>query len=200
MIKKKSKNDIETRIENLKRQIEKAAEEGIVSFGEGNCPPEIKEKFLEYVLAFETGAHLCIFDVLIKNGISLPEPDDLDDNQLTKKLWETIQLLSLLGAYLYNTDHLSDRELYEHLWHESLREQVFLHPGNSDYAYCIDMIGSGSDEDIFIDLKYYSDEKHRRWWADEFPQDVIPAREEKPYDRDRHLPQKDMWSKGKVCN
>ena len=28
--------------------------------------------------------------------------------------------------YLENTNHLSDRELYAHLWHETLREPVVL--------------------------------------------------------------------------
>jgi hypothetical protein len=37
-------------------------------------------------------------------------------------------------------------------------------------------------------LKYFADEKTREEWRSDNPEDPIPAREARPYDRDRHLP------------
>ena len=100
-----------------------------------DCSAEIEEKFWESVLAFEQGEQSQLFQELVKGGLSLPASDELDDRQLTKKLWVTIHALSLLGVFLYNTEHLSDRELYEHLWKDVLREEDVIQPTNQNYAY-----------------------------------------------------------------
>lgn len=57
----------------------------------------------------ESWTPLC--DTLAEIGIALPPPEDLTDGQLSAKLWEVIEALAFLGAYLEHTDHLSDREL-----------------------------------------------------------------------------------------
>ena len=103
-------------------------------------------------------------------------------------MWEVIRGLALLGAYLHNTDHLSDRELYEYLWTDALREPAVLQPTDPDFAYHFDLIGSGSEEDTRLYLKYYADEKERRSWAKEWPEDILPDHEQPPFDRDRQLP------------
>ncbi len=64
-------------------------------------------------------------------------------------------------------------------------------PPNPDSACHLDIIGSGSEEDIEIALKYYDDEEERAFWREQFPEDPIPDHEDPPYDRDRHLPQRD---------
>ncbi len=79
--------------------------------------------------------------------------------------------MASLGAYLLHTNHLSDRELYEYLYHDGLREEAVLFPENPSYAYMIDLTGSGSEEDNQIYLKYYADEEHRRQWAHDWPDD-----------------------------
>ena len=93
-----------------------------------------------------------------------------------------------MGAYLLHTDHLSDRELYEYLYNDGLREEAVLFPENPSYAYMIDLIGSGSEEDNQTYLKYYADEEHRKQWAFDWPDDVIPEHEDPPFDRDQYLP------------
>ena len=84
--------------------------------------------------------------------------------------------------------HLSDRELYDYLYHDGLREEAVLFPENPSYAYMIDLTGSGSDEDNQIYLKYYADEEHRRQWAHDWPDDMLPEHEDPPFDRDQFLP------------
>jgi hypothetical protein len=196
MSKDESGKERTARIEKLKRKIEEMTGEKPVSIGSGKCSPELKEKFWEYVLAFEEGQHSPLFDTLINGGLSLPAPDELNDVNLTGKLWEVIYALALLGVFLHNTDHLNDRELYENLWHDSLREEGFIQPSNQDYAFHIDIIGSGSEEDVLVFLKYYADEEERGWWKNEYSQDDFPASEQRPYDRDRHLPKREKWEEG----
>jgi hypothetical protein len=55
-------------------------------------------------------------------------------------------------------------------------------------AWRIDLIGSGSEEDIYLWMKYYADEETRRQWKSDFPDYEMPEHEDPPYDRDRHLP------------
>jgi hypothetical protein len=38
-------------------------------------------------------------------------------------------------------------------------------------------------------LKYYADDDMRRRWSEAWPDDPMPERAAKPYDRDRYLPQ-----------
>ena len=178
-------------IEELKRQIREVA--GPVAFGGGACPPEIEERFLEQVLAFEREDAVPLFDRLIHAGVRLPSPEEVSDGDLHHTLWQVIRALALLGAYLQCTNHLSDRELYSHLWHETLREPTVLLPHDPAFSMHLDLIGSGSEEDMAIYLRYYADATTRLEWAGEFPDVAMPAHEEPPYDRDRLLPQRD-WN------
>jgi hypothetical protein len=83
---------------------------------------------------------------------------------------------------------LSDRQLYTELWGEILREPMVLMPDEASFACHIDMIGSGSEEDMLLYMKYYADERERRSWLEEWPDDRLPEHEDPPYDRDRTLP------------
>ncbi|MEI7869901.1 MAG: hypothetical protein WCI11_18595 [Candidatus Methylumidiphilus sp.] len=65
-------------------------------------------------------------------------------------------------------------------------------PIDGDSAWHVDLVGSGSEEDIERYLRYYADEKTRQDWAKDFPDDVVPEHETPPYDRDRHLPTRDQ--------
>jgi hypothetical protein len=129
------------------------------------------------------------FDTLVAMGIELPPPDDLPDGQLSAKLWEVIEALAFLGAYLEHTDHLSDRELYSQLWSEELREASLFLPNDPDSAWHIDFVGSGSEEDVALFLTYYADEEERQDWAEDWWDGPLPNPKPRPHDRDRHLPQ-----------
>ena len=83
--------------------------------------------------------------------------------------------------------------MYERLWNHLLREPVTLMPDNPDFACHIDVIGCCSQEDLQIYLKHYADEETRKQWARDSPDDVIPAHEDPPYDRDRYLPEPSIY-------
>src|SRR6266849_2490807 len=110
--KRRKPEDPEERIETLRRQAEELMGESVTFDESKSCPAEIEEKFLEHMIAFEQAEGTPLFDRLVQGGLALPPPEALDDAALTAKLWEVIQGLSLLGACLHATDHLSDRALY----------------------------------------------------------------------------------------
>ena len=177
--------DQEKRIEKLRAELEKLG--GMVS-EDADLPADLEEEFLKHVLEFETTEPLTLLQWLENAGVEVPPPEHLDDAQLHPKLWEIINQMASLGAYLHSTNHLSDRELYEHLYHESLREETVLFPENPSFVYGIDLVGSGSDEDIFLWMKHYADEETRTQWLKDFPDYEMPSHEDPPYDRDKDLP------------
>jgi len=176
----------EKRIAKLREELEKLG---------GSCgtiedmPADVEEEFLRHVLEYETAQPITLYCLLENAGLDIPPAADLDDVSLRTKLQEIIEQMSSLGAYLLHTNHLSDRELYVHLYEDSLREEAVLFPENSSYAYMIDLTGSGSDEDNRIYLEYYANEEQRKQWANDWPDDPMPHHNEAAFDRDRHLPQ-----------
>ena len=176
----------EERIAKLRQEVERLGG-GTMSLE--SMPADMEEEFLRHVLEYESAEPISLLRLLENSGLEVPPGDRFDDEQLAIKLKQIIERMASLGAYLLHTDHLSDRALYEYLYHDGLREEAVLFPENPSYAYMIDLTGSGSDEDNRIYLKYYADEEHRRQWANDWPDDALPDHEAPPFDRDRFLPQ-----------
>jgi len=180
--------DRDIRIEKLRENIKEVAGQEVFSGKTADCDPEVEEAFLENVLALESHGFVRPCDVLVRDGISLPPPEELDDPALSAKLRELIRELAGRRLFLHSTDHLSDRELYSWLWKDALREELMgfgLPFGNCH----LDVLGGCSEEDLVLQMRYYGDESHRAWWAAEFPDFPMPPREKPPFDRDRQLPQ-----------
>jgi hypothetical protein len=189
--KPKAEEDPEKRIEDLKRRAEELCG-GQMEVGTlDDCSAETEEAFWQQLVNYEEAPWTTNFEQLEKAGVLLPPPDSLKDDELTAKLWEVIQKLALLHVFIEQTDHLSDRELYAHLWTDSLREETKALPMAANSAYHIQMLGSGSEEDNLLYLKYYADDASRQQWQEDFPGDPIPRHEDPPYDRDRVLPKPD---------
>jgi hypothetical protein len=176
----------EERINKLRAELEKIG--GSTATLE-SMPADMEEEFLRHVLEYETAEQISLLRLLENSGMEVLAPESLDDDALKIKLKEMIDRMASLGAYVLHTNHVSDRDLYEYLFHEALREETVLFPENPSYAYMIDLTGSGSEDDNQTYLKYYADEQYRRQWAHDWPNDPIPEREEPPFDRDRFLPQ-----------
>jgi hypothetical protein len=181
----------ENKIEALKRQAEELCGGPMEVGSLEDCPAEAEEAFWKQVADYEEAPWTTHLQQLENAGVSLPKPDSLKDEELTAKLWDVIQKLALLHVFIEQTDHLSDRELYTHLWTDSLREETKALPLAANSACHIQMLGSGSEEDNLLYLKYYADDDFRRHWHEDFPSDPIPRHEDPLYDRDRVLPKPD---------
>jgi hypothetical protein len=179
-------SDQEERIAKLRQEVEKL---GGNTMSLESMPADMEEEFLRHVLEYESAEPISLLKLLINSGLEVPAPNELDDETLSSKLKEIVDRMASLGAYLMHTNHLSDRALYEYLYHDGLREEAVLFPENPSYAYMIDLTGSGCEDDNQIYLRYYADEKYRREWANDWPDDTVPEHEDAPFDRDRFLPQ-----------
>jgi hypothetical protein len=187
----KAEDDQDKRIEDLKRRAEELCDGQMELNGPDDCSAEVEEAFWKHVVDYEEAPWTTHFQQLETAGVSLPSPDSLNDHELTEKLWEVIHKLALLRVFIEQTDHLSDRELYRHLWTDSLREETKVLPPDANSAWHIQMLGSGSEEDNQLYLKYYADDDFRQHWQEDWPNDPLPAHEDPPYDRDRLLPKPD---------
>jgi len=176
------------RIEALKRRARELAGGEVVSHTDSEVPAEVEEKFLNYVVAFEEAPWIKNRVLMERLGIALPAPDTLNDEALSEKLWEVIEGLAAMQHFLEETNHLSDRELYTLLLTDVLEEETKDMFMDADSACHIPLCGSGSDEDNYVYLKYYADEKYREMWRKEFPGEPVPEHVDPAYDRDRFLP------------
>ncbi len=61
-------------------------------------------------------------ELLARDDVALPPPQELNDEALALKLIEVIHSPAEHRIFLENTNHFSDRELYTHLWEDALNE------------------------------------------------------------------------------
>jgi hypothetical protein len=181
-------NEREERIEELQRRASELTGGEMIAGGDADAPAEVREQFWEHVVDWEEAPWTTDFQRLQQAGVALPPPETLDDDQVSMKLWEIIDQLSRRRVFLSQTDHLSDRELYQLLWSDTLHEDTKDVPMDESSAYHIDLVSSGSEEDNQLYLKYYADDEERDQWRRDYPDDTVPDHVDPPYDRDQHLP------------
>lgn len=186
--------DHEIRVNELKAEVEEITGEPVVEFeGDGEeAPPEVIEQFWENVRDFEKAEWTTEREQLEAEGVYLPPPDEVPDEALGELLLALCRRLAEGGTFVFHTDHLSDRELYEYLWRDGLNEPVKKvrssgPDGQFLGGFFLDLVGSGSEEHVYLWLKYYATEQQRAEKCDYYP-DPIPAHEDPPYPRDYLLP------------
>ena len=182
------------RIRQLRNQLDEISG-GEAVFGTSAEPEDpdalaVELQFLEQVVGFETAPQTTWRNKLREAGYEMPPPDSLDDEAVSLEVWDVIQRLAELRAYLDGTNHLSDRELYEKLYEHVDHPvmDVYLDEGS---AYHFEMLAAGVEEDDQLYLRYYADEKDRKMWREEFGVE-LPPKEDPPHDRDRLLPQREF--------
>lgn len=184
--------DEEIRINELREQARELAGGEMTVWENPDIPADLAEGFWSNVVAFERALQSCDFLRLEEMGVALPPPADITDEELPRKLREILETLARVNTFFIHTDHYSDRELYTHLWEESLREIKPIFPPEAGFNCTYGLVSSGSEDDTRVWLKYYADEETRQQWAKDFPDDEVPPHLDPPYDRDRHLPKHPM--------
>ena len=179
----------EDRIHELKQQVDHAAGGEMLAWESDSLSLDQKEQFWRQVFDYESAPSTTHFQLLTEAGLELTAPEALGDEELTSKLWEVIGALGRMQVFISQTNHLSDRELYHALWRDVLREDTPILPDDPASAWHIDLLGGWSVTDTDLYLKYYADDEERQRWLEDFPDYDMPAHEDPPYDRDRHLPQ-----------
>jgi hypothetical protein len=181
--------DREIRINELKAQARELAGGEVTSFEAEDISPEVSELFWHNVVEAERGGWTSARKQLQVDGVALPGQEALSDAALAAKLDEIFSRLAARRTFFTHTDHLSNRQLYERLVSDLLDEEFpDMYAACPDGAYVVDLVGSGSEEDMQTCHRYYADEADRKSWQEEFPDDERPPHEELPYDRDRRLP------------
>jgi hypothetical protein len=92
------------------------------SHASGGSEPAAIEEFF----ALESAPPASVMDELELRGGAFPPPDELTDAALTGMLWRMLRSLACMGTFVRSTDHLSDRQLYERLWRDTLRDESFV--------------------------------------------------------------------------
>ncbi len=178
--------DRQIRLNRLQNDVE----DHVTSGEEPQWPEPGADNGLEYLEAWQDGEFgMRPADLLEKRGVCLIPPDELDETSVAAKLEEVIQGLARMGAFLHNTKHLTDAELYRQLWDDMLFEETLLMPQNAAFAYHWDPLGGCSEEDIRTGLAYDSDEARERWLK-EFPDYELPPKLPPKSLRDEKLPRR----------
>jgi len=187
--KNRDKSNRKKRIERLKRKSQKQdGGNGRVCVSD-KISKNLTEYFRQSVLSYEKAPDTTHFEQIRGEGLELPAPEEMDDEECTSMLWKIIYLLAEKRVFLYSTDHLSDRELYSKLWMDVLHDVVKDIKPSLNSAWHVDFVSTGSEENNHLYLKYYADEKARQEWLAYFPDEHIPDHEDPPYVRDILLPQ-----------
>lgn len=189
-----SEAERQIRIQRMRDKIEQLGGSWDLS-DEEDLTPESEEALLNRVLFFENAPRTTWARMLISDGVELPHPSVLTSRETRRIIWEVIFGLARRRTFLYHTDHLSDRELYDRLWRETLNGDTFDLTYDPESACHIDLLGSGSEKDTLKWLRFHASDEDREQWrlllqSDEME---LPPKEKPPYDRDRFLPKRDDY-------
>lgn len=143
-----------------------------------HMPTAAENDFLASMLAWERAPVLPIaqwFDP----ELCLAAPDGLQDGELHKGLWDTINQLYSQHIVLDFTDHLSDRALYCLIYRDILpsSEKKIDQPKHYLHWDCLDAVHSPEDW-----LRYYASRQERSQWATEADWPLPPS-EPAPFPR-----------------
>ena len=142
---------------------------------------------IDQFFALESSPPASVADELEIRAGTFPHPDELTDEALPAILWRMLRALACMGTFILHTNHLGDRQLYARLWRNDLREESFVAtPRGLQGGFFLDLVGSGSDEDHALYLRYYASPASRR--LNSKNGDKLPRKQRPTYDRDQFLP------------
>lgn len=117
-------------------------------------------------------------------------PSEVNDYQLSGRLWELLYAAAGRRFFFVHTDHLSNRELYTLLWEQWLDQPTADIPleAETNTTTFVDEfnIEGMTHEEIW--LRYYATKDDQELWHSSEPDFIFPPQQKPPYDRDRFLP------------
>src|SRR4051812_14432121 len=99
--------DRQIRIDKMRHELDEIAAGNMFSGSFGPVPPNIEEAFLKQAFVFERAELDTDFNRLLKRGVVMVPPPELDDTALSAKLREVIRALAEMRCFLHDTDHLN---------------------------------------------------------------------------------------------
>lgn len=120
----------------------------------------------------------------LRQTVTLLPPDELTGDTLHAKLWELLHNLACTGFYVLCTNHLDDRALYAEFWQHGLREEALLPGKIKTGGWYHDCVGSGSEEDTELWLRFHASDETRARWLRDWPDQPLPPKEPPPFNRD----------------
>lgn len=180
------------RINDLRYEAEQLAGGDLVFQHTEHVPPEIEEKFWENVIHIEKAPVMTRREMLAQDGCVPPAIEDLAEAEIRVELWKVIHALAERRHYLSQTDHLSDRELYQLILNKVLEEEVHVLSAPVGWSFHVllseygSLDGALSGDEIY--LTYYADAEWREQWQEEHSDLELPESLELPYERDDELP------------
>jgi hypothetical protein len=162
----------------LRDELEPYCDESVELLDVHRLPTRAENEFLASMLAWER-APVVPISRWFEPELVLPRPETLDDAELTRVLWATLNQLYDKRIVLDFTDHLTDRQLYCVIYRDILPspEKKIDLPKNFLHWHCLD---DNNDPEIW--LTYYASPEERAGWAEETGL-TLPPTKKAPYPR-----------------
>jgi len=141
------------------------------------------QEFLQHLARLEGAPLTTHYERLCAAGLVLPDPADFTNTEISAVLYVLIRELAEIGVYLEHTNHLNNRELYEHLMGSVLRTPIRDMP---EVSTMLSMVSGRSEEGVNTWLAFHASEDDREIWAEVVG--PIPPRQPPRSMRDMHLP------------
>ncbi len=138
-----------TRADELEEDLRNLVDGDAVFWSSRGCPNQLRESYLEDILAFESvGSGTSLFVGLQENGIDLPAPEKLDEQQSAAKAMEVLRALAGLRVFLIGFDDMTPREFYSTLWKQTLWEGCYVEKRTPGAVTIIDVSHRLSQSEI----------------------------------------------------
>jgi hypothetical protein len=121
-------------------------------------------------------------------GFDFEYCSESSDSEVSESLWALLDALAGMRIFITNTDHLSERELYELLVDSFMVKSVAQIPFDHHTACRVDIVGSEVEDNPLNWLSYYASNRERMEWAKQNIGKPLPAAKEPPYPREDRLP------------
>jgi hypothetical protein len=116
-----------TRADELEEDLKCLVDGEAVFWTSPGCPEQLRESYLEDIVAFESvGSGTSLFMGLQENGMDLPPPEKLDEQQSAEKAIEVVHALADLRVFLIGYEDMTAGEFYSTLWKQTLWEGCYV--------------------------------------------------------------------------